>query len=251
MAPLLPLALGVALAAPAAPADTAADAPPALRTHPCPRLIAGAPRRYVALTGSGFTPRGVVAVGYAGVGHRARPDLLRADATGALASTVSGPGPRGLRHFITPVTLRATDATDHARTAFARFSVVRLGVRVPRVTRPHAVVTFRLYGFPDRSVVWAHYFFAGRPVATRRMGRTTGDCGLVRHRGRYLPARVRDGPWRLYLSLMRRFTRADARRRRYVLAGSFRVVERRYFERPRAAAAPAEIRWVAGALRFP
>jgi hypothetical protein len=201
----------------------------------------------VRVNGAGFTPGSTVTLAYLHSGRRERPGALRAGAGGNLAGRVSGPG--ALRRYVTPVVLRATERArppSPARTATARFSVVRLAVRVPHLTRPHAVVTFRLYGFPDHSVVWAHYFFGGRPVATARMGRTRGACGLVRHRGRYLPARVRYGRWRLYLSLGRRFTRADAQHRRFVLVGSFRVLDRRYFARPRATSAAAAVRWSPG-----
>jgi hypothetical protein len=235
-------------------AGTLAGAPPAgaatLRTRPCPRYIKGAPARYVSLTGTGFTPHGAVAVGYAArpPAGRAHPDVLRADARGNLAGRASGPEPGALRGYVNPFVLTATDVTNPALAATARLSVVRLAVRLPRITRPHAVVTFRLYGFPDASVVWAHYFFAGHPVTTTRMGRTRGACGLVRRRQRYLPARIRYGRWHLYLSVRQRFTRADARRRRYVLAGSFRVLRRRFFAQPRAAMAPEAIRWTPGVL---
>lgn len=247
----LAIALTAVAAAPAgtialSAAGHAATRRATLRTRPCPRDITEGPARYVRVTGSGFTPASGVAIGYRGAGKNGHPDLLRVDARGRLAGRVSGPARRALRRYVTPVVLHATDTGRPARGATARFSIVRLAVRLPRVTRPHAVVTFRLYGFPDHAVVWAHYFFGGRPVATTRMGATRGACGLVRRRARYLPAKIRYGRWHLYLSVRQRFSRADARHRRYVLMGSFRVLDRRYFTRPRAARAGDAVVWSSG-----
>jgi hypothetical protein len=117
--------------------------------------------------------------------------------------------------------------------------MIRLTAKTPGKARPSSRVTYKLYGFPNKKRVWAHYVFKHKRRATTYMGRASKTCGTLKKRQRYLPARVHYGSWRVYFSNHKRFSTKN-----FILRGEFTVY--RVYRRAAAASARGGLRVVPG-----
>jgi hypothetical protein len=164
----------------------------------------------VPLTGSAFTPGGIVSIG-GGVAGSAQADAAGNFAAPLQAPPVSTIAPR-------TITVSATDAANAANTASTTFRVVRapLTTNAPVSGRPGQRTTWRFAGFPPGQSIYGHYRVAGRTMANFRFGRAQGPCGTLTVRARRVPvsaARLRTGVWRLQIDNRRTYRRTTAPRR--------------------------------------
>jgi hypothetical protein len=207
--------LTLALAASAVSAATfapAASAVPAISVGaPCFRYLPGVGVQQIQVTGSGFTPNSSVNLAWSS-----------GDSAGF---TPLDPGGSFLMNAFMPndfigsdtgqvktYTLTATEGQT-GLTASTQATFVRAGadVRPRRVRRNlRRKVRWSVYGPRTGSTVYAHWVFKGRRRATRRLGRAAGPCGITHKRAPFLPARPRNGTWRVYFTLGRRYSRSRA-----------------------------------------
>ncbi len=136
----------------------------------------------ISLTGSGFTPGGVVELQMDGkVAGR-----TTASSDGALVYGLNAPIQRaGEREF----TVAATETGLAPVTAVSR--VAALGVAVkPKNAKPHQTVTFTGSGFTDPATpVYLHATLRGRKRRTVEFAQPTGPCGTFTVRRRQFPVR--------------------------------------------------------------
>ena len=134
----------------------------------------GAP---ITVTGAGFTPGDQIEIDGTGVFA-----LTSADANGNISVTTQGPildkiGP-GTETFA----LTANDQTALVTNPIAQTSVTMANLAVstsPSSAKPTTKVRWRASGFRPGRLVYAHYVHRGHAVATARLGRAKGACGLM------------------------------------------------------------------------
>jgi len=212
------LTLAVAMSAVSAGAlASAASAATISVGAPCLRYLPGlAGQEWVPVSGSGFTPN-------------TDPSLNSVElnwSSGDLAGfTPLAPNGSFLKNAFMPndfigsdagrtktYTLTATDRQTGG-TASTQATFVRAGaeIRPQRVRRNlRRKVRWSVYGPPTGAMIYAHWTFKGRRLATRKLGRAAGPCGIVHKRASFLPARARNGTWRVYITRGRKFSRRRA-----------------------------------------
>jgi hypothetical protein len=234
-----PRRLLAALAVAAAGAVTvpaAASAAPAIATAPCPTFLPGTHGAYVGVAGAGFTPSSSASFSY-GAGSAG---ALPTDTLGRFRGLIAGPKSIANGGHVKRYAIKATDAANPFLTASANLKVVRFDAVVPaKHPKPRAKITFRLYGFPRKTAVWAHYVLHGKVQRTLRFGTPKGACGLLHKRVRTLPTRVRFGIWHIYLTNHRRFPHSHRARVRQSLS-SFTYKHVVVSARASAASGPGE-----------
>jgi len=117
---------------------------------------------------------------------------VQTDAAGTFSATPFQPDIG--HHNQLSITVTAHGETSNIDAALPAFPVVVPNVVIPN-GRPQSRVLYRLYGFPNRKPVYAHYTFRGHERAVVRLGTAKGPCGVLRKRERILPARFRKGMW--------------------------------------------------------
>jgi hypothetical protein len=184
---------------------------------PCARYAPGlAGQDWIPVAGSGFTPStdprfNAVELRYAD-GSLAAFTPLAADGSFSLAvlmptSFIPSSGGRTRTY-----TLTATDRVTPGLAASTHLTLVRAGTAVQpaRVRRLRRLVSWSVYGAPSGASMHAHWTFRGRRLASRKLGRARGPCGIVHKRAPFLPARPRNGTWRVYFTAGKRFSRRRA-----------------------------------------
>src|SRR5918996_449202 len=152
---------------------------------PCARYIPGvAGQAWVPMTGSAFTPNTdptLPSVGFTwsdGSGGGSTP--LAAD--GSFATRILMPNDfiRTASGWTKTYGLTATDLTTPGIAAATQVAFVRVGasIRPRRVRRVSRRVSWSVYGVPTGRVIYAHWTFKGRRLATRKLGRAAGPCGI-------------------------------------------------------------------------
>jgi hypothetical protein len=211
-----------ALGAGAAPASAAAAT---LVTKACSTAIkptGGQRLAQTAVAGAGFAPSSPVSFAWDNGGGSG--GTLTAGPTGTFNGRILPP--RSIftsRRHVGAYGLTATSTADPAATATRALKVVRfdtvVSTRHGKHPHPRDPITYRLYGYPRKATVYAHYTFGGNSVGTLRFGPAKGACGLLRQRTRVLPAGVpvRFGTYHIYLTNHKRLPRSAARRRAQVL----------------------------------
>jgi hypothetical protein len=194
-APAAAQAVSAALAAPAVAAQTVAvDGTCFVNADP----KIGAP---VTVSGSGFTPGDSIDLGLP-----LPLGIATVAADGTFATTVSGPTLKNSRPGQSRFTLTARDPIT-GTTAATTFRVANLAFRTtPAVAKPSTRVHFTFSGFRARAIIYGHYLLHGKVVATERLGRTRGDCGLLKASARLFPGRrPRFGSYKVQFDDSRRY----------------------------------------------
>jgi hypothetical protein len=207
--------LTLALAASAVSAVTFASAASAATISvgaPCFRYLPGIGVQPIQVTGSGFTPNGNVNLTWSS-GDSAGSTLVAPDGLFLMPSAFMPNDFIGSdTGQVKTYTLTATEGQT-GLTASTQATFVRAGadVRPRRVRRNlRQKVRWSVYGPRTGATVYAHWVFKGRRRATRRLGRAAGPCGITHKRAPFLPARPRNGNWRVYFTLGRRYSRSRA-----------------------------------------
>jgi hypothetical protein len=154
------------------------------------------------VTGSGFSPNGVVALSTSTASSPAPKELgsVNADANGNVDGRVDPPAFRSTSTVQQSFNLIATDATNPANTATSTFRQVRFGFDAnPDTGRPARRVTYTARGFLPGKAVYAHFRFRGRTRRDVKIGVAAAPCGVVSKKMRLLPAKTRFGRWTIFM----------------------------------------------------
>jgi hypothetical protein len=209
------LTLAVAMSAVSAGAlASAASAATISVGAPCLRYLPGlAGQGWVPVTGSGFTPNTDPSVNSVELnwssGDLAGFTPLAPDGSfqrNALmpADFISSDAGRTKAYTLT-ATDRQTGGTVSTPATFVRAGAEVRPQRLRRNLRRK--VRWSIYGPPTGTMLYAHWTFKGRRLATRKLGRAAGPCGIVHKRAPFLPARPRNGTWRVYVTRGRKYSR--------------------------------------------
>jgi hypothetical protein len=200
-------ALAAGLASPAAAATLAPGVP-------CARYVpALAGERWIPIRGSGFTPNTDPSVNSIRLDWANR-DLggfspLAADGSFTTRALMPSEFIRRATGRIKTYTVTATDRATPGLRASTRITLVRAGIEYPETGSnrdPRRTVRWSVYGAPTGSSVHVHWVHGGVRRATRAFGRAQGACGLVSQRAPVIPARLRSGTWRVYVTAGRTFS---------------------------------------------
>ena len=198
------LAASSAAALAAATGDTgAASAAPTIASKlPCVANLGIGGALTLPLTGTGFSPNGVVALSTSTASSPAPKDLtsVSADANGNIETRVDPPAFRSTSTLQQSFNLIAIDAVNPANTATSTFRQVRFGFDAkPDTGRPARRVTYTARGFLPGKAVYAHFRFRGRTRRDVKIGVAGGACGIVSKKMRLLPAQTRFGTWTIFM----------------------------------------------------
>jgi hypothetical protein len=199
---LLAASSAAVLAAVAGGAGPASAAPTIATKIPCVANLGLGGAMTLPLTGSGFTPNGVVALQ---TSTRSRPtpkDLtsVSADASGNIASRVDPPAFKSRSTVQETFHLIAIEAANPASTATATFRQVRFGFDArPSTGRPARRVTYTARGFLPGKPVYAHFRFRGKTRRNLKIGVARAPCGIASKKMRLLPTKTRFGTWTVYM----------------------------------------------------
>jgi hypothetical protein len=198
----------VAVAGGAAPAGAA----PTIATKiPCVANLGLGGAMTLPLTGSGFTPNGVVALQTSTSSSPAPKDLtnVSADASGNIASRVDPPAFKSTSTVQQTFHLIAIEAANPANTATATFRQVRFGFDArPSTGRPTRRVTYTARGFLPGKPVYAHFRFRGRTRRNMKIGVAHEPCGIASKKMRLLPTKTRFGTWTVYMDQTPTYSKA-------------------------------------------
>jgi hypothetical protein len=219
-------AVGIVAAAVGAGALPASAAAAAIVTKACSTAIkpSGGQRLgpETAVAGAGFVPSSPVSFAWNNGGGSG--GTLNAGPTGTFNARILPP--RSIfasKRHVRPYALTATSTADRTATATRKLKVVRfdtvVSTRNGKHPHPRDPITYRLYGYPRKAPVYAHYTFGGNNVGTLRFGPAKGACGLLRQRTRVLPAGVpvHFGTYHIYLTNHKGLPHSPARRRAQTL----------------------------------
>jgi hypothetical protein len=199
---LLAAACAAALAAAAGDAGAASAAPTIATKIPCVANLGLGGALTVPVTGSGFSPNGVVALSTSTRSDPAPKALasVRADPGGNVTSRVDPPPFHSRTTVEQSFDLIATDVANPANTARSTFRQVRFGFdATPSTGRPARRVTYTARGFLPGKAVYAHFRFRGRTRRDVRVGLPAAPCGIVARKMRLLPTKTRFGTWTVYM----------------------------------------------------
>ncbi|MHB1835013.1 MAG: hypothetical protein ACYCXW_08610, partial [Solirubrobacteraceae bacterium] len=177
----------VAIAAIAMPAVAAAQAGAATLSVGSACYVntdpgAGAP---ITVTGSGFIPGDQIEIDGTGVFA-----LTNADANGNISVTTQGPILDNIGPGTQTFTLTANDQTALVTNPVAQTSVTMANLAVstnPPSAKPGAKVHWSFSGFRPGRFIYAHYIHRGHVVASARLGRAKGACGLLKVKAKLYP----------------------------------------------------------------
>ena len=199
-------------AALAAVAACEASAAPTIATKiPCVANLGLGGAMTLPLTGSGFTPNGVVALQTSTSSNPAPKNLtnVNADASGNIASRVDPPAFKSASTVQQTFHLIAIEAANPANTATATFRQVRFGFDArPSTGRPARRVTYTARGFLPGKPVYAHFRFRGRTRRNMRIGVAHAPCGIASKKMRLLPTKTRFGTWTIYMDQAPTYSKA-------------------------------------------
>jgi hypothetical protein len=191
----LPLALTVAALTVASGAASASAAPVLAIGLKCVPYFGAqsAGEQYIPIGGAGWLPAVPIDLAYTtgDDGGSGAPGADGRFVTKVLAPTDFIQLTRHLKGY----TLRGTQGTAKAS---VKFTMVRVDVVLPTRASPHAVVNYKLYGFPPGKNIYAHYIFGGKRRVRTYLGQASKACGNLSKRQQYLPARTRYGIWTVY-----------------------------------------------------
>ena len=182
----------------AATASTASGAPPRAT------LDAGFPcysgGESVLLSGSGFTPQGLVSLSVGGQ----QLTTLETDLDGGFTVRVRTP------HTLFGTLRMLFTATDRARPALSDDATVRIAdadvVVTPEIGGPSEPRRIRAWGFFGAPALYAHVKRRGAPRARNiRLGAPRGACGRLDVRRRLFPQAPRPGAYTLQFDTLRRY----------------------------------------------
>jgi hypothetical protein len=197
------LAVSSAAALAAASDAGAASAAPTIATKiPCVANLGIGGALTVPVTGSGFSPNGVVALSTSTASESAPKQLasVRADASGNISSRVDPPAFHTGSTVDQSFTLNAVDSANPANTATSTFRQVRFGFDTrPSTGRPARRVTYTARGFLPGKAVYAHFRFRGKTRRDVRVGIARSPCGIASRKMRLLPTKTRFGTWTVYM----------------------------------------------------
>ncbi len=199
LAPVIALAAGLGLAAPAPGATVASQVP-------CVRYLPGV--KSFPLTATGF-PAGA-ALTFSADGSSFGSG--QADAAGSFDNAQDPffapalPAGANLRTY----QVTADDGQGTVAGPIA-VPVSRITVVAPPDAKPARRVRFRLFGFRAGERTYLHVRRDGRTKGRFALGRTAGPCGTLTKRMRFMPLRdYRTGTYRYFFSHSRRFRRDRA-----------------------------------------
>jgi hypothetical protein len=184
----------------------------------CARYIPQlAGQEWIPVAGSGFTPNTDPSINTVQLawpsGDLAGFTPLAADGSFTKAALMPSDFIRTASGRTKTYTLTATDRQTPGLVATTQVTFVRAGMDV-RPARAHRnlrrMVRWSVYGAPTGAKLFAHWTFKGRRLASRKLGRARGLCGITHKRAPFLPARPRDGIWKVYVTVGRRYSRARA-----------------------------------------
>jgi hypothetical protein len=208
---LLAASSAAALAAAAGDASAASAAPTIATKIPCVANLGLGGAMTLPLTGSGFTPNGVVALQTSTSSNPAPKDLtnVSADASGNIASRVDPPAFKSTSTVQQTFHLIAIEAANPANTATATFRQVRFGFDArPSTGRPTRRVTYTARGFLPGKPVYAHFRFRGRTRRNMKIGVAREPCGIASKKMRLLPTKTRFGTWTVYMDQTPTYSKA-------------------------------------------
>jgi len=194
------------------------------------------PGTTAALSGSGYTPNGLVGIGQDGV-LRAAP---RANAVGNIAANFTTPSQSsGSRLY----NFQAVDATNTAINAVTQVRISALNVSIrPRSGSPSARRRIGARGFIGGRTLYSHARRGRRYKVNVRIGRLRGPCAKLSARKRILRRGTSPGTYRVQFDARRRYRRCSrpTATRACVV---FRVTVFRTFRFSSASAASTGERW--------
>jgi hypothetical protein len=191
-----------ALAAVAGGTATAGAAPTIATKIPCVANLGLGGAMTLPLTGSGFSPNGVVALQTSTSSRPTPKDLtsVSADPGGNIATRVDPPAFSSRSTVEQTFRLIAIEAANPANTATATFRQVRFGFDArPSTGRPARRVAYTARGFLPGRPVYAHFRFRGKTRRNIKIGVARAPCGIASKKMRLLPTKTRFGTWTVYM----------------------------------------------------
>jgi hypothetical protein len=187
--------LSTAATAPSAGAQTPLQHPALSTDYPCYGSGESA-----MLTGSGFTPQGVVTLSASGQ----QLTTIEADADGEFAVRIQTPG------ALFGTTRLSFTATDRAQPPHSDSATVRIAdpdvLVTPDGVGPRQLRRVRAWGFFGSDSVYAHVKRRGATRAHNiRLGTPRGACGVLDVRRRLFPRDLRPGAYTLQFDTLPRY----------------------------------------------
>jgi hypothetical protein len=207
----LATASAAALAAAAGDAGAASTAPTIATKIPCVANLGLGGAMTLPLSGSGFTPNGVVVLQTSTTAAPAPKNLtsVSADASGNIAGRVDPPAFTSESTVEQSFNLIATESANPANTATARFRQVRFGFDAkPSTGSPSSRVRYTARGFPPGKAVYAHFRFRDKTRRNVQIGVARAPCGIASKTMRLLPAKTRFGTWTIYMDQAPTFSKS-------------------------------------------
>jgi hypothetical protein len=172
---------------------------------------------WIPVAGSGFTPNTDPAVNTVELdwpgGDLGGFTPLAADGSFTKALLMPSDFIRSSSGRTKTYTLTATDRQTPGVTATTQVTFIRAGMAIrPGHLRRNLgrKVRWSVFGAPTGARLFGHWTFKGRRLATRSLGRARGACGIARKRAPFLPVRPRNGTWKVYVTVGKRFKRSRA-----------------------------------------
>jgi hypothetical protein len=194
---LVGAALAVALAADASAAQITIDS----------RCAAGDGE--VTITGSGFSPEGLVKI----TGLDEAADYALADERGGFSEKFLTPPVDDFRAHAHTIT--ATDTDVRTLTATAHLTLVQelYITNLPVAGAPRELVTWLFAGWTPGRVLFGHFVYKGRLRKTYRYGTARGACGTLSTTAPRFPTRPRRGRWYIQFDQSKAYDRGTRPRR--------------------------------------
>jgi hypothetical protein len=158
------------------------------------------------LSGSGFSPNGVVTLTGAASG------TATTDATGSFSRPFRAPASPSLTGRT--ATIQASDGNP-ANTAKVKVKVVKdqLATNAPLSGKPGSVVTWRFAGFDPGRPIYGHFRLGNHTQRNFRFGLASGPCGTLTVRAQRVPTASKPGSWMLQLDQQKAYARSTEPRR--------------------------------------
>lgn len=173
---VLPSLAVLALAAPATASAASLSVP-----KPC-----YGPGERIALSGSGFTPNGEVAVSVSG----RQLGVTTANGVGEIAVSTTAPAIKGKRRADL---YTAADQIDLSRTANVPVNLTSLSVKVtPKNGNPAKAKRIVARGFTTGKVLWAHVR-RGKAKRNVKIGKLKGGCHILDVKRQLFPSNAKAG----------------------------------------------------------
>jgi len=210
------LTSAVAAAAVLAPAATAGAA--TVVTQPCVVSISSASLKNQAVTGTGFTPGGLVTIKYASK-QNPMPTYLTsatADPAGNISVVADSLKNKKFDTQQQSFVQAAIAGTNPAIVATATYQQVRLGYRTnPSTGKPTRNAIHTVRGFPPGKKTYLHFRFGGKTKRNVLLGTTSSPCGIVSKRMHLLPTKSHPGTWTVYVDQVAAYHKCTAQQLKY------------------------------------